>query len=147
MIRTLFCLILLVPTLATAASITGDWVPPGGDAVLRITLHDSAEIELLRSFEPRLDSENPNVALRKRPLAGLRIGTGFSLEGDHWRGGTLYDPGKGRSYNATLRLIDADHLEVRGYVGIPAFGRNQIWTRKALYQQQLDDFLGGVCRP
>ena len=147
MIRIILFTLLLTPVLAAADAIQGEWIPPGGDALLRITIEDSAQIELVRSFEALLDRENPNVKHKSRPLAQLRIGTGFEAEGDSWTGGTLYDPGKGRSYHATLKLIDADHLEVRGYVGIPAFGRRQIWTRKSLYGQQFCEFLDIVCQP
>ena len=40
-----------------------------------------------------------------------------------WEGGTIYDPSTGRTYRATLRVTEANRLDLRGYVGIPLLGR------------------------
>jgi uncharacterized protein (DUF2147 family) len=44
--------------------------------------------------------------------------------------GEILDPDDGRMYRCTLKLaVDGATLEVRGYVGVPIFGRTQIWRR------------------
>lgn len=44
-----------------------------------------------------------------------------------WRG-TVVDPRDGSAYHAELK-IGADHqLKLRGYVGLPIFGRTESWT-------------------
>ena len=40
-----------------------------------------------------------------------------------WRNGNIYDPANGRSYSAEARLDGPDRLLLRGYLGIPLFGR------------------------
>lgn len=82
--------------------------------------------------QPRIDLENPDEALRARPVLGLQILSGMTYAGDgRWSGGTIYDPANGKTYRATLSLDapDDDTLELRGYVGIPLFGRTTTWQR------------------
>lgn len=79
---------------------------------------------------PRVDRENPNPALRERPIQGLRLLEGFRYTGEVWAGGTIYDPDNGRTYKCTMRL-DGDLLKVRGFVGFSLFGRTTEWSRAA----------------
>ena len=39
-----------------------------------------------------------------------------------WKGGTIYDPGSGRTYRASLSVVGENRIELRGYVGIPLIG-------------------------
>ncbi|BCS53584.1 DUF2147 domain-containing protein [Geobacter sp. SVR] len=79
---------------------------------------------------PILDSRNPDPSLRERPVNGLRIMQGFRQEEEAtWGGGTVYDPKSGRTYRGTIRMARPDRLELRGYVGIPLFGRTSEWRR------------------
>jgi uncharacterized protein (DUF2147 family) len=79
---------------------------------------------------PIIDRYNPDPALRKRPLIGLQIMQGFSEQGDTtWVGGSCYDPKSGKSYRGNIRLAAFDRLELRGFIGIPLFGRTAVWTR------------------
>ncbi len=48
---------------------------------------------------------------------------------DYWSYGSIIDPGKGKIYKASVWLEGDDKLKVRGYVGISALGRNQIWHK------------------
>jgi uncharacterized protein (DUF2147 family) len=81
--------------------------------------------------EPKRDDHNPDPALTPRPLVGLRMLEGFRYRSDDatWAGGSIYDPEKGSTYSARMRLGEGDRLELRGYVGIPLFGRTTTWTR------------------
>jgi len=86
----------------------------------------------LHQGQPRIDLDNPDEALRSRPVLGLEIVSGMTYEGDgRWRGGTIYDPANGKTYRATMALDGAgdDTLDVRGFVGIPLFGRTTTWQR------------------
>lgn len=79
---------------------------------------------------PIIDRKNPDPELRKRSLIGLQIMQGFSEEGDStWGGGSCYDPKNGKSYRGKIHLAAPGRLELRGYIGIPLFGRTSIWTR------------------
>jgi uncharacterized protein (DUF2147 family) len=67
---------------------------------------------------------------RGRRIRGLAIlalkdeGTGGTYRG------TVLDPEEGRKYNCVVTLLpDGNRLQVRGFVGLEIFGRNEIWTR------------------
>lgn len=82
---------------------------------------------------PKLDKENPDRALRRRPLMGLELLQGFSYDAskNEWSGGTIYDPENGRTYTAYIRLEDNNTLRLRGYVmGMRFMGRTTHWTRE-----------------
>jgi hypothetical protein len=75
------------------------------------------------------DARNPDPRLRGRPLCGLRIGEGFvQVAPQHARGGHLYDPGSGRTYRGEMTAV-GNLLHLRGYVGLPIFGRTETWVR------------------
>ena len=50
-------------------------------------------------------------------------------DGD-WTGGWIYDPDHGKTYSGVISAIDADSVRLRGYVGIPLFGRTLILHRE-----------------
>lgn len=77
---------------------------------------------------PASDRKNPNPALRTRPLLGVELIRGFRpADAGKWRGGTIYDPDSGRTYDAQLRLTGPDTLEVKGCVLV--FCEAQTWHR------------------
>ena len=110
----------------------GRWQPADGQGTLEIyAVQGRLEGKVVAPTAPlRLDIRNPDPSLRSRPLLGAIILHGFRDAGHRtWRGGTVYDPLSGRTYRATLTLRDAQTLVVRGYVGLPLFGRTVVWSR------------------
>ena len=77
------------------------------------------------------DANNPNKILRNRSIIGLPLLANFvaSTKGKVWEDGTIYNPEDGKTYSCTLTLLDTETLNVRGYVGLPMFGKTQIWKR------------------
>jgi uncharacterized protein (DUF2147 family) len=79
---------------------------------------------------PKRDRNNPDAALRDRPIIGLPVLQGLEYDGDGvWSGGTIYDPENGKTYKCRVKLKDADTLDVRGFIGISLVGRSTEWTR------------------
>lgn len=64
------------------------------------------------------------VDLRTIPLI-----TGMRWNRDEFSGGRIVDPEKDKSYKATMKLESRDRLRVRGYIGVRALGRTQVWRR------------------
>jgi len=66
-----------------------------------------------------------------RVLRNERIMSGFRADGNRYEDGTILDPKSGRSYSAVMNLMEnnSDRLYLRGYIGIPTFGRSQTWRR------------------
>ena len=68
-----------------------------------------------------------------RRIVGMEILRHMRRDGDQWSGGEILDPENGKTYRATLKLADGGQkLIVRGYIGIPLFGRSQTWIRRSV---------------
>lgn len=68
--------------------------------------------------------------LKDKPIEGMQILDGLKKEAEWYEGGTILDPAKGKTYRSQVRLIDGgSKLEVRGFIGLPLFGRTQTWVR------------------
>jgi len=80
--------------------------------------------------KPRLDNNNPDSTKKLSPIIGLMIMNDFIFAGDNvWKGGTVYDPKVGKTYRGKMTLVSMNTLVLRGFVGIPLFGRSATWTR------------------
>jgi uncharacterized protein (DUF2147 family) len=116
-----------------AAAIVGNWLTQKHDGIIQITRTSEGLYQgaIVGGDDPqRTDTHNPDPALRQRTLLGQLIIQDMQYDGaGHWIGGTIYDPDSGHTYRCRLELRDADHLHVRGFLGISVLGRSQIWTR------------------
>lgn len=66
-----------------------------------------------------------------QPILGMEILRHMKWSGDEWSGGEILDPEDGKTYRASMKLSDdGQKLIVRGYIGIPMFGRSQTWLRQ-----------------
>lgn len=82
---------------------------------------------------PKVDRKNPDPAQQNRPIIGLRVIEGLTPKGGNiWENGSCYDPESGNTYTCRIRLVSPDRLEVRGFIGIPLFGRTYTLTRRAM---------------
>lgn len=126
---------------APGGTAEGRWLTQGKSAVVEIyRCGDGALCGRLswlrmrpvdREHNPQAaDIHNPDPGLRRRSLCGLTIMSGFHANGpDRWEGGSLYDPESGNTYTGRISLNPDGTLSLRGYVGIPLFGRSEEWTR------------------
>jgi uncharacterized protein (DUF2147 family) len=86
-------------------------------------------------FSPPADSPNPvcelcEGELKGQPVIGMTILRGLRREGERYTGGEILDPDDGKVYRCTVTVIEGGKkLDVRGYIGIPLFGRSQVWQR------------------
>lgn len=65
-----------------------------------------------------------------KPIDGMRFMWDFKRAGDEYQNGKILDPNTGEIYSASMHLEDdGDTLILRGYIGIPLFGRSQTWER------------------
>lgn len=80
--------------------------------------------------QPKTDKNNPDPNLQNVPLKGYRMLKDFVYAGkDEWTEGTIYDPLNGSTYSCTIKMTDKNSLEIRGYIGVSALGRTDIWKR------------------
>ena len=66
-----------------------------------------------------------------KPIIGLDVVTGLkSTDGFNYTSGRILDPNTGKLYSMKAKLSsNGKRLHLRGYLGISALGRNQIWIR------------------
>ncbi|MDF2433810.1 MAG: hypothetical protein JWP44_3441 [Mucilaginibacter sp.] len=85
--------------------------------------------EPLKNGKPKVDELNEDPALRSRPRLGLQVLSNFEKDGDNkYTGGTIYDPLNGKTYSCKI-TYKGNTLDIRGYIGIPLFGRTTTWSR------------------
>jgi len=80
----------------------------------------------------KTDINNEDEGQRANPIIGLVMLNGFvedAQEAHAWTNGTIYDPENGKTYSSKMYLNDDGTLTVRGYVGLPLFGRSQEWVK------------------
>jgi uncharacterized protein (DUF2147 family) len=137
-----------IPGLADAQNadaIVGRWLNGKGVAIIEISKADDqyeGRVTWLKEAaypaddpkgmagRERIDRENPDPALRDRPILGLVIMRGVIFDGrDAWAKGRVYGPENGKEYRGRMTLTSPDVLSLRGYVGLPVFGRTERWTR------------------
>ena len=125
--------LLALPAPAFAAEpVTGRWLTDHGKAI--VTIADCggkvcgriARIVAPTPGAPPTDVHNPDQALRKRPIVGLEVLSGFTSDGDAWKG-RIYSPEEGKTYRSVMQRSGADAIKVKGCIAI--FCRTQTWTR------------------
>lgn len=125
-----------VGTPVAAQSVTGNWLTEDNRAIVAIGRCGNAICGEIRRVlvatpeEDQRDVNNPDPALRNRPIEGARVLTGFRRDGEAYRGGEIYDPENGRTYGARLELVGANRLKVTGCVLGGIICRSQYWTRR-----------------
>lgn len=67
---------------------------------------------------PRLDKENPNAALRSRPVIGLTILSNMKPDGENRWNGTIYNPDDGNTYRSKMKLQNGNTMKVEGCVAV-----------------------------
>jgi uncharacterized protein (DUF2147 family) len=138
-LRALFAiagLTLFLAGAARAADVAGLWLTAEGESQIEIYPCDSAlcgRIAYLKepfdeSGNPKVDENNPDPALRARPVVGLTIMTGLlpADRDNRWQG-VIYSPRNGETYNVTLTL-EGDRLEIEGCM-LYVLCDSQYWTR------------------
>ena len=119
--------------LAAAEPITGRWITDDKDAVVEIAPCGAQLCGTIARYlivppggADQRDIHNKNPALRARKLLGLMVLTGFTADGDAFRG-RIYDPRNGKTYRSVLRRAGLGALEVKGCIG--PLCRTFHWTR------------------
>lgn len=119
-----------------ADDVLGFWLTDEGKARIEIYKEEgkyNGKIVWLKepnnpNGSPKLDKENPDEKLQKRPIIGLNLIKGFTFDDGVWEDGEIYDPESGKTYACRMKL-KGDKLEVRGYIGMAMFGRTVVWSK------------------
>ncbi len=131
-------LILGCTTLSSAfgqerGDILGEWYTEGKEAKIRFYESDDyfhGKLIWLKDQEdnrPKLDQNNQDESLRNRTLLGINLIRKLEFQDGIWEDGEIYDPESGKNYSCLVKMKDEETLEIRGYLGMPAFGKSVIW--------------------
>ena len=118
--------------------IVGDWMTANGQAKIHFGNEGGTYVGRVAwlkmqqdTGKPVLDTKNPDERLRGRQMIGQAIVWGMKFDGaSGYEGGHCYDPESGKTYQGKATLENANHLALRGYVGIPLFGRSETWQER-----------------
>ena len=82
-------------------------------------------------YTPKETCVNCPPPYTNKPIIGLDVVTGLkSTDGLNYTSGRILDPNTGKLYSLKAKLSsNGKRLHLRGYLGISALGRNQIWIR------------------
>lgn len=125
-----FALIAIGAPAIAASPVTGKWVTAGKDSVVEIAPCGQKLCgKVARLLKPAngapVDRNNPDPALKSRPLVGLPILSDFVEAGAQWSG-TIYDPRNGKSYRSNVARNPDGTLKVQGCIAF--FCQTQTWT-------------------
>lgn len=87
-------------------------------------------VEIFEADKKHLKCEKCEGEDKNKPILGMNIIKGMKKKDDAYEGGKIVDPKNGKTYHCKITLEGKDKLIVRGYIGIPLFGRSQTWTRQ-----------------
>lgn len=122
---------------AFAQDVVGKWKLEDGTAIVEVyrqgDVFNGKIVWLEKPTEPdgspAVDNNNPNAKLRSRKLIGLNMLSGLKKDGGEYTGGSIYDPGNGKTYNCSMK-VEGDVLKVRGSLDKRGLiGRTMDWFR------------------
>ena len=125
------CTVMAFAQTNDADRILGTYLSENKTGKVEVTKQNGKYIGTLvwTSIEAAKDEKNPDASLKKRTLKGVVILKDMTYDNGIWKNGTIYDPESGNTYKATIKLKSDGNLTLRGYIGVPALGRNSVWTR------------------
>jgi uncharacterized protein (DUF2147 family) len=113
---------------AAAPAPTGRWLTASGNVEVTIQPCGARLCGDVSRVIANNSMDSPGVAAKVPPAkVGLRVMSDFGADGAVWTG-HIYNREQGRTYDCQIRL-QGDELVVRAYIGLPLFGRTQIWRR------------------
>lgn len=128
---------------APAREILGDWTVRSDDdgeaqAVVRFTEEEGLVVGRIVRVLPTAEYPDPSPVCddcrgryRGADLRRVRLVWDMRWRDGEFSGGRIVDPQADRVYRATMRFDGTDRLRVRGFVGVRALGRTQVWERAA----------------
>ena len=140
----LFCSLIIASTVGLSQTTEADrllgvWEPSNGKARVKIEKIGEkyyGKIVWLKEPNdpetglPKTDKNNPDATLQKVSLKGYRMLKDFVYKGnDEWADGTIYDALNGSTYSCVIKMSNENTLNIRGYIGVSALGRTDVWKR------------------
>ena len=112
----------------TDGDLSGIWLTQDQGSTVRISRCSRGYCgSIVNATKGAVDTNNPDLRLRTRPLEGLMILQAPTPTADGFEG-QLYNPRDGKSYSGRLVAVGKDSLSVTG-CAMGVFCRTQTWAR------------------
>ena len=131
-------ILMLAPLAAAfAQDVVGKWKLEDGTAIVEVyqqgDVYNGKIVWLQTPTEadgsPAVDDLNPDPKLRTRQVLGLNMLSNLKKGNGEYSGGSIYDPGNGKTYNCSMK-VEGDVLKVRGSLDKRGLiGRTMDWFR------------------
>ncbi|MDO9005608.1 MAG: DUF2147 domain-containing protein [Aquabacterium sp.] len=120
---------------ATTTDPRGRWITASGNLEVDVApcgegalCGTATRVLANRSMSPGVDAMDP---VDKRPALGMTILIDFRPDDDdasQWHG-QIYNRENGKTYRCQMSLGPQGELVLRPYIGLPLFGKTQVWQR------------------
>lgn len=134
---TIVVMMLSAASVMSAQDIIGKWKLEDGSAIVEVYRQGNVfngrivwlETPTNADGTPVLDTNNPDKSLQSRQLINLNMLSGLKADGKEYNGGTIYDPGNGKTYHCSMK-VEKGVLKVRGSLDKRGLlGRTMDWFR------------------
>lgn len=111
---------------------TGRWITESGNLEVQIEPCGDTQCGIVvrvlgnRSMSSSAQELQPADT---RPALGMKILTDLRADGDAAWLGAIYNRENAKTYSVRLTMDGPQQLIVRAYVGLPIFGKSQLWRR------------------
>lgn len=124
-----------------ADPVEGTWLVQAGSAKVRVAPCGGDKAKMCgvvvwmkapndKAGQPQKDVNNPDAALRTRPIVGLTMIRDFKSAGPgKWTGGKIYDPSSGKTYGSKMSLNPDGTLKIEGCITVVC--QAQTWKRSS----------------
>lgn len=136
-----------IPSMSWAAShgtvetVAGMWLVQHRDGIFKVAPCNVGDSQLCGWLVGMDYTERePEKDVTGRSECNSEIITGMNARADGYWHGKIRNPRTGHVYQAIMWLSDKDTLKLKGYIGVPLFGKTQTWTRT------LQPAIGEQCR-
>ena len=134
---TIVVMMLSAASVMSAQDIIGKWKLEDGSAIVEVYRQGNVfngrivwlETPTNADGTPVLDTNNPDKSLQSRQLINLNMLSGLKADGKEYNGGTIYDPGNGKTCRCSMK-VENGVLKVRGSLDKRGLlGRTMDWFR------------------
>jgi len=123
---------------AAANQQLGRWVTESGNLEIDIAPCGKAlcgTVVKVLANRSMADPSKTMAADAPSPL-GMKVLRDFMPSGDGEWQGQIYNRESGKTYDCLMSLASSDQLKIHPYVGVPLFGKTQIWRRAVASSEQ-----------
>ncbi|MFO6419378.1 DUF2147 domain-containing protein [Hylemonella sp. W303a] len=110
----------------------GRWITESGNLEVDIAVCGDALCGTVTRVMANRSMSAPGQEMEaadKRPALGMQILSGLRVTGDGTLTGAIYNRENAKTYSVQLTMDGTQQMLVRPYVGIPLFGKTQLWLR------------------